>query len=223
MLAALSLRKQSIKAANLKSSQAFFPPFLHKQLKKLLSKWSGLKGDLLQDRQVCCLQEECMSALFSLEVLQAGAVKGLILTHKEPPYSCEDWPGTQCSGWRCAWCTARSTPSPTRWSPPAARTWTEGPGWPAPEWPPVALLVQQKWAFGQYAQYPVLSDRSTMCLHVPMSVCVFSFKSIVNVFTCATERVYVCVNVFVCVCVCERERECMWCCKFVTVDRTGIL
>ena len=146
-------------------------------------------------------------ASFSLEVLQAGAVKGLILTHKEPPYSCEDWPGTQCSGWRCAWCTARSTPSPTRWSPPAARTWTEGPGWPAPEWPPVALLVQQKWAFGSVCSVSC-SFRSINNVFTRTNECVCVFFQIHRqcVYMCHWACICVCECVCVCVCVWERER-----------------
>ena len=48
-------------------------------MKALLLKCIVLKADLLQDRQIYCLQA-CMGALFSPENRQAGAVKGLILS-----------------------------------------------------------------------------------------------------------------------------------------------
>ena len=46
-------------------------------MKGFPSKCAVLKLDLLYDHQVCCLQA-CMCALFSPEILQAVAVKGLI-------------------------------------------------------------------------------------------------------------------------------------------------
>ena len=45
-----------------------------------LSKCTVLKVDLLQDHQIYCLQV-CLCTLFSPEIVQAGAVKGL----KSPP------------------------------------------------------------------------------------------------------------------------------------------
>ena len=52
------------------------PPALHEHFKELLPECTVLKVKLLQDHQICCLQA-CMRALFSLENVRAGAVKGL--------------------------------------------------------------------------------------------------------------------------------------------------
>ena len=71
----LVTRKKSNKSAKFETIEAFLPPSLE-HVKGILSKCKVLKVDLLQDRQVYCL-EEIMWALFSLEILQAWAVKGL--------------------------------------------------------------------------------------------------------------------------------------------------
>ena len=52
-----------------------FPPLLLSM--RILSKFTVFKADLLQGHQIYCM-DACMCALFSPEVLQAGAVKGLI-------------------------------------------------------------------------------------------------------------------------------------------------
>ena len=83
MHAAPSLGWQPVKGLNLKSLRLFppirtkaFSPNSHEHVKGFLSKCIVLKVDLLQDHQIHCLQA-CMCALFSPEILQAGAVKGL--------------------------------------------------------------------------------------------------------------------------------------------------
>ena len=76
MLAALSLEKRPTEVPNLKSLR-FFPSLLV-HVKGLLPKCTVLKAHLLQAHQICCLQV-CLCAHFSLEILWAGAVKGLII------------------------------------------------------------------------------------------------------------------------------------------------
>ena len=51
---------------------------MHEQVKGFLSKCTALRVDLLQDHQIYCFQA-CMCALFSPEIVQAGAVKGVNL------------------------------------------------------------------------------------------------------------------------------------------------
>ena len=55
-----------------------FPPLSHEHVEGSLSKCTVLTVDLLQDHQILCSQA-CMCTLFSRELLQAGAVKGLII------------------------------------------------------------------------------------------------------------------------------------------------
>ena len=69
MLVAQSLGKRPIIVPNLSPS--------HEHVKRFLSKCTVLKVDLLQDRQMYYLQA-LMCALFSPEISQSGAVKGLI-------------------------------------------------------------------------------------------------------------------------------------------------
>ena len=59
-----------------KHVKGFLPKFLHKHVKGFLPKCTVLTVDLFYDHQIYCLQA-CMCAIFSLEILQAGAVKGL--------------------------------------------------------------------------------------------------------------------------------------------------
>ena len=75
MLAMLSLRKRPIKVPNFQLLRLFLPPLLE-HVKGFLSKCTVLKVDWLQDCQKICL-EACVCTHFSLETLQAGAVKGL--------------------------------------------------------------------------------------------------------------------------------------------------
>ena len=75
MLAAPSLRKRPVKVPNLKPLRLFLPPW-YEHVKGFLSKCTVLKLDLLWDHQIHRL-EACMCALFSPEILQAWAVKGL--------------------------------------------------------------------------------------------------------------------------------------------------
>ena len=75
VLAALSLLQRPIKVVNLKSLMPFSPS--HEHTKGLLSKCTVWEIYLLQDHQIYCLQA-CMCALFSPEILRAGAVKGLM-------------------------------------------------------------------------------------------------------------------------------------------------
>ena len=76
MLAVSSHGKGPINVLNLKSFRPFPPA--HEHVKRLVSKCTALKVGLLQDRLVYCLRA-CMCALFSPKILQAGAVKGLII------------------------------------------------------------------------------------------------------------------------------------------------
>ena len=85
MLATPSLGKRPTKVTTLKSFRLPPPPpppppppSSHEHVKRFLSKCSILKADLLQDHQTYCLQAR-MCALFSLEILQAVAVKRLII------------------------------------------------------------------------------------------------------------------------------------------------
>ena len=66
--------KRPVKVPNLKSLRLF--PISHEHLKGFLPKCTVLKLDLLQDHQIYCFRA-CMCTLFSPEILQAGAVKGL--------------------------------------------------------------------------------------------------------------------------------------------------
>ena len=59
--------------------KAFFS-LLHEQVKEFLSKCTVLKVDLLYDHQIYCLRA-CMCALFSPEILQGVAMKGLKSAH----------------------------------------------------------------------------------------------------------------------------------------------
>ena len=74
MLVAPSVGKRP-KSAKSETIKAFLP-ISHEQVKGFLPKCTVLKVDLLQDHQIYCL-EACMCALFSPEISQAGAVKGL--------------------------------------------------------------------------------------------------------------------------------------------------
>ena len=74
MLAAPSLGKRPIKGANFEIIKALKSLPSHEYVKGFLPKGTVLKADWL----LSCLQA-CMCALFSLEILQAGAVKGLML------------------------------------------------------------------------------------------------------------------------------------------------
>ena len=75
MLAAPSLGKRPTEVQNSKPFRFFLPP-LHEHPKGFLSKCTALTVDLLQGHQIYSL-EVYMCALFSPEILQAGAVKGL--------------------------------------------------------------------------------------------------------------------------------------------------
>ena len=55
---------------------AFFPPPSYQNGTGFLPKCTLLKVDLLKDNQIYCLKA-CMRAIFSPEIFQAGAVKGL--------------------------------------------------------------------------------------------------------------------------------------------------
>ena len=55
-----------------------FSPLSHEHGKGLLTQWTVLKVDLLQDHQIHCL-EACMCALFSPEIVQA-VVLGVNMT-----------------------------------------------------------------------------------------------------------------------------------------------
>ena len=74
IFAAPLLGKRPIKVPNLKPVRLFCPA-LHEYVKGFLSKCTVLKDFLFH--QIYCL-EACMCALFSPEILQAVAVKGLI-------------------------------------------------------------------------------------------------------------------------------------------------
>ena len=74
-LAAPSLRKRPIKVPNLKPLRLVLSPS-HEHMNGFLLKCTVLEVDLLQDHQIHCL-EVCMCALFSPEIVQAVAVKGL--------------------------------------------------------------------------------------------------------------------------------------------------
>ena len=80
MHAVPSLGKRPIKLPNLRSLRLFFFSFLfsasHEQAKGLISYCTELTVDLLQDYQTYYLQA-CMCALFSPDILQAGAMKGI--------------------------------------------------------------------------------------------------------------------------------------------------
>ena len=65
----------------------------HEHVKVFLSKWTVLKVDLLQDHQIYSLQA-CMCALFSPEILQAAAAKGLIPQEKESRLDVAGWSHT---------------------------------------------------------------------------------------------------------------------------------
>jgi len=58
-----------------------FYPLSHEHVKGFLSKCTVLKVDLLYDHQIYRFQA-CMSAIFSPEILQARAVKGLIKANR---------------------------------------------------------------------------------------------------------------------------------------------
>ena len=70
-------RKTINKSAKFEIIQTFLPPS-HEQLKGLPSKRTVLKVELLEDHQIYCLHV-CICALLSPEILQDGAVKGLII------------------------------------------------------------------------------------------------------------------------------------------------
>ena len=76
MLATPLLGKRPIKVPNLKLLKLVLPPS-YGHVNGFLSKHTVLKVDLLQNHQMYCL-EPCMCAFFSLEILQAVAVMGLI-------------------------------------------------------------------------------------------------------------------------------------------------
>ena len=76
MLAAPSLGKRST-TRQTGNHYGFFPA-LHEDVKGFLAKCTVLKVDLSSDCHIHCLQA-CMRAIFSPEILQAGAVKGLML------------------------------------------------------------------------------------------------------------------------------------------------
>ena len=67
--------KSTNRSAKIETIKAF-PPSSQEHFKRLLSKRTVLKVDLLKAHQICCLQA-CMRALFILENLRAGAVKEL--------------------------------------------------------------------------------------------------------------------------------------------------
>ena len=78
MLAALSLGKRPIKMQNLKSLR-LFRPSSHEHPKRICIKVHSIESKLVirpSDNLYCLGAGMC--ALFTLEILQAGAVKGLI-------------------------------------------------------------------------------------------------------------------------------------------------
>ena len=75
MLSAPSLRKWPVKVQIW--NHFGVSSLSHKHIKGFLSKCTVLKVDLISDQQIYCFQA-CICTLFSLEILQAGAVKGLI-------------------------------------------------------------------------------------------------------------------------------------------------
>ena len=71
-LAMPSFGNKSAKSETMKA----FLSLSRKHIEGFLSKCTVLKVDLLQGHQIYCLQA-CMCALFSLEILHPGTVKGL--------------------------------------------------------------------------------------------------------------------------------------------------
>ena len=72
----MDVRKATLQQQfEIKNPSAFLSSFLHWHVKRFLSKRIALKVDVLQDRKIYCSQARL--CIFSSEILQAGAVKGL--------------------------------------------------------------------------------------------------------------------------------------------------